>query len=154
MDTPAQAARANQALMVVRMTNDGMTVVNACMEVGIPRSTFYYIFNNHPEFFTELREMVEANEREQLMTLLNHRLDILYKLIDAALAESTKPRQLLAIYKELTKRMDQLAEKVLRPDVDNAGFGELLTGPKLKTRKSRFSPSQEVIDINSEPEGI
>ncbi len=39
MKAIAKTSRVNPALQVIQHMNDGMTVVDACKEVGIPRST-------------------------------------------------------------------------------------------------------------------
>ena len=44
----AKASRVNTALQVFQHMNDGKTVVAACKEVGIPRSTFYDVVNSAP----------------------------------------------------------------------------------------------------------
>jgi hypothetical protein len=49
MDTPAKAARINMALMVIRNVQNGMTMVAACKEFGLPRSTFIDIYKHNPE---------------------------------------------------------------------------------------------------------
>jgi hypothetical protein len=45
----AKAARVNQAIEVIQHMNKGMTTVDACKEVGLPRSSYYEIINNNPE---------------------------------------------------------------------------------------------------------
>ena len=57
----AKTSRVYTALQVIRHMNDGMTVVSACKEVGIPRSTFYDVVKKNPEAVTEYHEIVEAN---------------------------------------------------------------------------------------------
>ncbi|MFC2053165.1 hypothetical protein ACFLV7_02540 [Chloroflexota bacterium] len=51
-----------------------MTVVDACEEVGISRSTYYNIIKNNPEDIAEYQEMVEANAKEQLGMILLHKI--------------------------------------------------------------------------------
>jgi len=41
MKAIAKASRVNTAIQVIQHMNDGMTVIAACKEVGIPRSTFH-----------------------------------------------------------------------------------------------------------------
>ena len=48
----AKTSRVNTAIQVIQHMNDGMTVVNACKEVGIPRSTFYDVVKKNPEAIT------------------------------------------------------------------------------------------------------
>ena len=154
MNSPKKVVRTNQALEVIRYSTEGMTITKACLEVGIARSTFYFIYANNPGLFAEFQEMIEASERMQLMTILDRQLDILDKVIEDALAENTKPRQRLAIYKVLTDRHERLREKIMGSSMSSAEIEELLSGPKLVAGKSRFSPSQEVIDMEPELEGI
>ena len=66
--------------------NDGMTVVAACKEVGIPRCTFYDVVNKNPEAVTEYQEIVDANYRHQLGLILFHKNEILQKVIEDGLS--------------------------------------------------------------------
>jgi hypothetical protein len=61
-----KASRVNNALQVIQHMNNGMTVVEACREVGMPRSSFYYIVENNPEAIAEIQTLIDANNREQL----------------------------------------------------------------------------------------
>lgn len=36
-----QSIRTNQALMVIQRSTEGMSIVEACHEVGVPQCTFY-----------------------------------------------------------------------------------------------------------------
>ena len=57
----------NPALPVIQHMNAGMTVVEACRAVGMPRSSFYYILENNPEVVAEVQDkaknMSMAHER-------------------------------------------------------------------------------------------
>jgi len=48
----------------------GLSVVDACRMVGMPRSSFYYIVENNPEAIAEAQAIIEANNREQLGLIL------------------------------------------------------------------------------------
>ena len=72
----AKTSRVNTALQVIQHMNDGMTVVSACKEVGIPRSTFYDVVKKNPEAVTEYQEIVDANARHQLGLILFHKTEI------------------------------------------------------------------------------
>ncbi len=71
--------------------NDGMTVVDACREVGMPRSSFYAIVKNNPEAVAEYQEIVEANARYQLGLILFHKNEIHQKVIEDGLSGNTTP---------------------------------------------------------------
>ena len=150
METPAKAARINMALMVIRHTNDGMTVVAACQVVGLARSTFYDICKRNPERIEEFNKMIEASEREELSMILINQVSILRRVIEDALSEKTKPRQVLAIYKYLVKRLDDLADKILRRGSNPEAIKRLLSGPELEPGKSNFPSSMR--DVTKENE--
>ena len=99
----AKTSRVNSALHVIEHMNNGMTVVAACKEVGIPRSTFYDVVNKNPEAVTEYQEIVEGNARYQLGLILFHKNEILGKVIDDGLSANTSPRKRLAIDKALNE---------------------------------------------------
>ncbi len=50
--------------------NSGMTVVDACREVGMPRSSFYYIVENNPQAIADIQALIDTNNREQLLLIL------------------------------------------------------------------------------------
>ena len=77
----AKTSRVNTALQVIQHMNDGMTVVSACKEVGIPRSTFYDVVNKNPEAVTDYQEIVDTNYRHQLGLILFHKTEILQKVL-------------------------------------------------------------------------
>ena len=53
MKAITKTSRVNTAIQVIQHMNDGMTVVDACNEVGMPRSTFYDVVKKNPEAVTE-----------------------------------------------------------------------------------------------------
>jgi ACT domain-containing protein len=71
MKSLAKTARVNQAIEVIQHMNDGMTVTDACQEVGLPRSSYYDIVNKNPEAIAEYHEMVQLNARQQLGLILS-----------------------------------------------------------------------------------
>jgi ACT domain-containing protein len=105
MKSLTQASRINTALQVIQHMNEGMSVVEACQTVGIPRSSYYYIVKNNPDAIAEIQALVDTHNREQLLLILTNKTGILQKLIATALADTTKPRERLAIYKTLNEIM-------------------------------------------------
>jgi ACT domain-containing protein len=101
MKTITKTSRVNTALQVIQHMNDGMTVVDACKEVGMPRSSFYAIVKKNPEAVTEYQEIVEANARHQLGLTLFHKTEIIQKVIEDGLSDNTTQRERLANYKAL-----------------------------------------------------
>ncbi len=122
---------------VIQNMFSGMTVVDACREVGIPRSTFYYLIENNPEAIANIQTVIDINNREQLGLILQNQFEILEKIIQDGLSEKTSPRARLAIYMKLTQLTDELMEGLQREEVPELDF--LLTGPKLVKAESRFS---------------
>jgi len=66
MKSLTKASRMNTALQVIQHMNTGMTVVEACREAGIARSSFYYIVENNPEAIAEFQAIIDASNGEQL----------------------------------------------------------------------------------------
>jgi len=55
MKSPAKASRLNSFLQVIQPMNNGMTIVDACREVGVLRSTFYDTCKRNPEALRKSR---------------------------------------------------------------------------------------------------
>jgi hypothetical protein len=61
MKALAKASRVNTALQVIQHMNNDMTIVDALLEVGVHRSTFYDICKSNPEAVAKVQEIIEAN---------------------------------------------------------------------------------------------
>jgi hypothetical protein len=137
MKSITKASRINAVTQVIQQMNNGMTVVDACREVGMPRSSFYYIVENNPRAIADIQTIIDASNREQLALILQNKMEIFEKIIQDGLSEKTSPRARLAIYVKLTQLTDELMESLQRDEAPDVGF--LLTGPKLVKAESRFS---------------
>jgi hypothetical protein len=151
MTTPARNARVNNAIQVIQQVNDGMTVTDACREVGIPRSSFYYTIKANPDAIAEYQEMIATNAREQLGLILLSRRAILEKVVQDGLSEDTKPRDRLYILKTLDALLDDIVNKLQE---DNPSEQEsqvfLQQGPMLRHQISRMTAMQDTITIEDE----
>ena len=151
MKALTKASRINTAIQVLQHMNDGMTVVDACNKVGIPRSTYYHTIKSHPGVVAEYQEMVEANARTQLGMILASNNLILEKVIEDALSEETAPRDRLAIYKVLAELGERISQISRREDEIEANAREFLQrGPTLSKQKSRFTATRETVTIEEE----
>ena len=151
MKAIAKASRVNTALQVIQHMNDGKTVVAACKEVGIPRSTFYDVVNKNPEAVTEYQEIVEVNARHQLGLILFHKNEILQKVIEDGLSEGTHPRERLAIYKALNELESGLTDALKIESQAAAKAHEFLKqGPVTSHKVSRLTATQTSVMIESE----
>jgi hypothetical protein len=137
MKAITKASRINAATQVIQYMNSGMTVVDACREAGLPRSSFYYIVENNPQALADIQAVIDTNNREQLLLILQHKMEIFEKIIQDGLSEKTSPRARLAIYIKLTQLTNELMESLQRDEIGDVSF--LLTGPKLVKAESRFS---------------
>ncbi len=147
----AKASRVNTALQVFQHMNAGKTVVAACKEVGIPRSTFYDVVNKNPEAVTEYQEIVEANARHQLGLILFHKTEILQKVIEDGLSEGTPPRERLAIYKAFKAPENGLTDTLRIESQAAADAHEFLKqGPITSHKVSRLTATQTSVIIESE----
>jgi len=140
MGTPARNARVNNAIQVIQHVNDGQTVMDACREVGIARSTFYYTIKANPDAIAEYQDMITANSREQLALVLISRRAILEKVVQDGLAENTSPRDRLQILKTLDSLLDDAVKKL---QVDNEAEIEaqesMRQGPVISQQVSRMT---------------
>jgi len=147
----AKTSRVNTALQVFQHMNDGKTVVAACKEVGIPRSTFYDVVKKNPEAITEYQEIVEGNARHQLGLILFHKNEILQKVIEDGLSDNTAPRERLAIYKALNELEIGLADTLRIESQAAAEAHEFLKqGPITSHKVSRLTATQTSVTIESE----
>ena len=151
MSTPARNARVNNAIQVIQQVNDGLTVTDACKEVGIPRSSFYYTINANPEAIAEYQDMITANAREQLALVLLSRRAILEKVVQDGLAENTSPRDRLQILKTLDSLLDDMVNKLqVGNEAENQAQEFLRQGPRLERQVSRLTATHTTITVESE----
>ena len=83
--------RTNQALQVLQRSTDGSSIVEACQDVGIARSTFYYFVATHPDAIASYQAMEMVSTLEQLSIILENKLRILEQVIQDALSDKTTP---------------------------------------------------------------
>jgi predicted DNA-binding protein YlxM (UPF0122 family) len=151
MKSITKASRVNSAIQVIQHMNSGMTVVDACEEIGLPRSSFYDIVKKNPEAIAEYQEMVRINARQQLGLILLHKTEILNKIIQDALSDDTSPRERLAIYKQLDELDSKLHSSIQVESEAAAHIHEMLkAGPKTKHIKSRVTATQTTVTVEKE----
>ena len=136
----AKTSRINRALQVIQHANNGMTVSDACTEVGLPRSSFYYIVNNNPDAFLEAQEIIRMSNMEQLAAIVVSKMHILERMIQDGLAEETSPRERIAILREMDRQMDQLMDSLqLDKQVGVKAVDFLRLEPETSKQDSKFS---------------
>jgi ACT domain-containing protein len=151
MNAITKASRINTAIQVIQHMNNGMTVVDACQEVGVPRSTFYDIVKKNPEAIAEYQEIVEANARQQLGLILFHKTEILHRVIEDGLSDNTAPRDRLAIYKALSELEGDLNRTLqIESQAAKEAHEFLKRGPTTSHKVSRLSATQTTITIENE----
>jgi len=140
MKALAKASRMNTALQVIQRMNAGMTVVEACREVGIARSSFYYIIENNPEAIAEFQDILNASNREHLGMMLLSKNELLRKVIEDGLSDRTKPRDRLAIFLKLNGLIQQMTQNhEIDSGLERQAHEFLKQGPQLVKVKSRFT---------------
>ncbi len=150
MKALTKASRVNSAKQVMQHMNSGMTVIAACEEVGIPRSTYYYLIKTHPEAMAEYNEMVEANDRHQFGLILSNKTQILEKIIEDARSDKTSPRDRLAIFKMLTEMGEKLSQEAqIDSELEATAHEFLSRGPTTRPMKSRVTATRETVTIES-----
>jgi len=141
MSSLKQQIRTNQALQVIQHANSGMSIVVACQEVGIPRSTFYYFVGQNPDAIAGFQEMQMVAAIQQFALILENQTKVLEGVIQDGLATTTKPKERVAIYKYMKQRTDELMEALRVNRMDDREVGDILSGPKLIPGESRFAAS-------------
>jgi hypothetical protein len=141
MNSPAKAAKEVKVLAVIKMANDDLSISAACRKVGISRSSFYDYCQREPEAIEMFQEMITQSSRIALIEVLITRAKLTHKLIEVALADSTKPMELVAIFKVTDRYLDKLLH-FMRIDGgdDPEAAAEVLSGPILTPGISRFTP--------------
>jgi hypothetical protein len=122
MKSITKASRINAVTQGIQHMNNGMTVVKACREVGIARSSYYYIVEKNPRAIADIQAIIDSSYREQLALILQHKMDIFEKIIHDGLSKKTSPRARLAIYMKLTQITDELLESLQREEMPDVGF--------------------------------
>ena len=151
MKALAKASLVNTATQVIQHMNAGMTVIEACQTVEIPRSSFDYIMENNPEALAEVRAMIDANNREQLGLILLSKTEMLQRIIEDGLSETTKPKDRLAIYVKLNELVDRLTDTLHIDSQMSKDANEFLKrGPQLVHARSRLTATETTITYETE----
>lgn len=149
MSSLKQQIRTNQALQVIQHANSGMSIIDACQEVGIPRSTFYYFVGQNPDAIAGFQEMQMVAAIQQFALILENQTKVLESVIQDGLATTTKPKERVAIYKYMKQRTDELMEALQINRSSDREVGDILSGPKLIPGESRFVTANTPIALGS-----
>ena len=143
MSKPAEIIRIHIAVNVLILKEkDGISIVKACRELGIARSTFYNICQAHPDIVANIQERLERSNREQLAAIIDTRMQVLNTILEEALAETTSPMERLAIFNAMEKLLEKLKRELRLDELANEeAAAEVLAGPILTPAKSRFTTS-------------
>jgi hypothetical protein len=82
MNEITRSSRVTTALQVIQRMNQGLSVKEACNEVCMPRSTYYYVIAQDTEAIAMFQNMVTANHRKRLWMILVNQVNMLQRLID------------------------------------------------------------------------
>jgi hypothetical protein len=150
MKSIGKTTRVNNALQVIQHMHSGMSVVEACRIVGMPRSSFYYIMVNNPDAFAEMQARIDANNREQLAMIQLSKTEMLRKIIQDGLSSDTKPKDRLAIYLKLSELDNKMSQALqVENEADNSIHELLKQGPKTSVQVSRYSATQTTITVDT-----
>jgi len=83
--------------------------------------------------------------------ILSHKTEILQKVISDGLADTTKPKDRLAIYKALNELLDELTQSLqVDSNLEREAAEFLSRGPVLRKVESRLTATETTITIESE----
>ena len=144
MASPKKQIRTNQVLKVIKLSNDGMSISEACYEARIARSTFYLFCDRNPEVIADFQELQRGYEIEQLMVIFQNRTEMIQRLSEQAKSKKTSGRTLLKILQYMDKCIEDLSSRLLTntPRASKEEVAALLTGPELRPGVSRFHSSE------------
>lgn len=91
MKSITKASRINTAVQVIQYMNAGISVVEACKAVGMPRSSFYCIMDNNPDALAEAQELIDISNREQLGLIFLTKTEMLRRVIVDGLSTVAPP---------------------------------------------------------------
>jgi tRNA A37 N6-isopentenylltransferase MiaA len=138
-------SRVSRALEVIKLTEEGMTVVDACQEVEMPRSTYYFIIKSEREALAEVQRLKRGSQISQLLSILIYKETILDNLLAKAKSEDATVREIVEVLKYIDKKLDELKESLNHTEYDKDYAASILTGPKQVPGVSRFT-SEPPID--------
>ena len=128
-----------------------MTVIEACREVGMPRSSFYHVVSSNPEAIAEVQAIIDINNREQLGLILLSKTEMLQKIIEDGLSNTTKPKDRLAIYVKLSELVAGLTQHLqIESETNKRAQDFLRQGPQISHQKSRLTARETTITIESD----
>jgi hypothetical protein len=84
MKSLTKASRINSVTQVIQYMYNGMTVVEACREEVMTRSSFFYMVENNPEAISEIQDVNNANKQNQLRLILLSKTEVFVKCIEAS----------------------------------------------------------------------
>ena len=69
-----KASHINAVTQVIQHMDSGMNVVQACREVWMPGSSFYYYIENYPQAIADIQAIIATINRDQLVLIHQHKL--------------------------------------------------------------------------------
>lgn len=137
MLTEIEEAKKEQAARVMLLSTEiGMTVAEACLQVGITKDQYYRWVRRAPEVIDALRQVTRGLYAEEYARILAARATILEKVLDDGVSPMTDPLSRLTILQHIEQRGDDLQER-LTP-IDSEGLNKVLGMPVLKKGESRI----------------
>lgn len=118
----------------------GLTVAEACEEVGITQRQYYYWIRKAGDIIGHLRKFARELWAEELVKILSARSAILDNVIRDGLSEFTSAADRLLILQHLETREPVLTGR-LTP-ADSQALSEVLGMPELVPGESRLIPGE------------
>ncbi len=74
MKSITKATRINAMTQVIQNMFGGMTIVSACLGVGMSQSLFYNVVEHNPRAIADIQAIIDIRNRGKLMLILQHKL--------------------------------------------------------------------------------
>jgi len=144
MDEAIVVSRKLEALNVLRLVGEGMSVNKACKELQIDPRTFHKYIGNDQQVTQLFQELLSETSKQEIALLLGYRVSIVGKIMQQAMGPKVKIKDRIAALNTAEKYLGQLMEQERIGGTDNGAAEEVLGGPILTKAASRFSITQTV----------
>jgi len=144
-----EAQRIASTIQVLRLISDGHTVEDACEKSSISPRQYRYWLKKSPEFIDDMRTVIAESERVMLAEVTSARTVALQRIIEMA-HHSDSLQDMIKADQHLRDIQRELEDRHGAHGVgDEAAKEFILTGPKLKTSKSRQTLNIKPLDDGS-----
>jgi hypothetical protein len=146
----AKDARMTDVLILL-FTDPSMKIIDACWAADVDYNSFRYWSRVHPDFISDMRNLLGEYQREQILDLNLAWSVGLNKLNDALMSGDTNTELRMELHKYITTIRDTFLKAYhAEPGLEEAAQEFLSRGPAVQVQQSRFAS----MEISQTAEGL